>query len=319
MKLQEFHGLLPVRKPSGMVSKDVSRFLIKHLGKVKIGHVGTLDPMAEGVLPVLFGKATRLQDFLLDSPKTYEMDIAFGYETDTLDADGEVVKKLPADHLTKEKIEASIESMIGVQEQVPPLYSAVKYKGRPLYDYARKGQGAEVPLEDLKRQIEVYSFKLVKFNEGVATLEVQASKGTYVRVLAQTLASKVGTCATLVRLLRSGGSWIKLEEALSLEEIEDKLSDFPSLLVPIEKMSVNLPRWQLTDKGIVDKLSMGQYVSVGIKYFDNVLNIDGSTFVLKERKESIMLLDPEGRAFGLGVVSVLGEGMLQVAMKRGLR
>ena len=118
-------GLLGVHKPSGIVSKDVSRWLEKRLGKLKLGHVGTLDPLASGVLPLLFGQATRLQDFLLEIPKTYECTVELGYETDTLDSDGQIVETAPYEHVTLTQLQETAKSFVGRIKQVPPLYSAV--------------------------------------------------------------------------------------------------------------------------------------------------------------------------------------------------
>src|SRR5690606_14945083 len=121
------NGLLVVNKPEGMVSKDVSRWLEKRMGRMRLGHVGTLDPAASGVLPILLGRATRLQDYLLDLPKSYEFDIAFGTETDTLDREGTVVQTAAFDHVTEDLLRQAMAKFVGDIEQLPPLYSAVKY------------------------------------------------------------------------------------------------------------------------------------------------------------------------------------------------
>ena len=176
------NGVLPVYKPRGVISKDVSRWILKNFGKVKLGHVGTLDPMAEGVLPILLGKSTRLQDYLLDSVKSYEFDIEFGYETSTMDQEGERISEAPFDHVTSSDIEKACANIEGSYIQTPPMYSAIKYKGKPLYEYAREGRSDEVPLDILKKTVSIYSCKCTSFNNNVATIVIECSKGTYVRV-----------------------------------------------------------------------------------------------------------------------------------------
>ena len=126
-----------------MVSKDISRWLVRRLGKLKLGHVGTLDPAASGVLPVLLGRATRLQDYLLDMPKTYEFDIRFGSETDTLDLDGQVIRETAWEHITEAQLRTAIGAFIGDIVQTPPIYSAIKYKGKPLYAFAKDAKAGD--------------------------------------------------------------------------------------------------------------------------------------------------------------------------------
>lgn len=140
------HGILPIAKPRGIVSKDISRWLVKRLGKVKIGHVGTLDPMAEGVLPILLGSATRFQDHLLDNSKTYEFDVQFGFQTDTLDSDGQVTNRTTSVPDAAHQVAQALPSFVGKISQIPPIYSAIKYNGKPLYNYARQGTKKLSPL-----------------------------------------------------------------------------------------------------------------------------------------------------------------------------
>ena len=131
-------GVLPIHKPRGMTSKDVSRVLQRILGRVKMGHVGTLDPDAEGVLPVLFGAATRVQDLLLNSPKTYFCIVFLGETTDSLDREGTVTATAPWEHVTLAAAREAATAFLGPIEQVPPAFSAVKYQGKALYTYARQ-------------------------------------------------------------------------------------------------------------------------------------------------------------------------------------
>ncbi len=161
---QKYDGLLPVLKPRGIGSKDVSRQLCKAFQmKADFGHVGTLDPLAEGILPLVFGRAKKLQDYLVSLPKTYEFAMQFGSETDTLDTAGQVVKnsELPTVE-GLDAIESILDQFKGETKQVPPLYSALKYQGKPLYEYARQGLGHLVPFADLARTIKVYDLELLE-------------------------------------------------------------------------------------------------------------------------------------------------------------
>ena len=318
---QEPCGVLVVDKPVGMVSKDVSRWLAKRLGaKVKMGHAGTLDPAAEGVLPILLGKATRLQDLLLDLPKTYDCQMVLGSETDSLDSDGEVVKEMPYSHVTREGLEEASQGLTGVQQQVPPIYSAVKFKGKPLYFYARNGRSDEVDLDSLARSVEIYEFKILEFSGQLVTFRLRCSKGTYVRVAAKTLAEKLGTCGTITKLCRSESSGVSREHASSLEEIEKFLEKSGKLreplLIPMESLDLGLDSLPVEDTRSVAKLKSGQKI-----WFENGLAAVRSSklgeLIGNRTQEKLLLLDKHGRAFGLGLGHLKPDG-LQVEMKRSL-
>lgn len=313
----ELHGLLAVNKPIGLVSKDVSRWLVKRFGRLRLGHVGTLDPGASGVLPILLGRATRLQDHLLDLPKSYEFDVAFGSETDTLDLDGVVVKTGPSEHITAEALTAAIKDFIGEFEQTPPIYSAVKYKGKALYDYARGGGSEDVPLEALKRRVRVSQFDLLDFGKDRATFRVTCSKGTYVRVLVKDIADKVGSCGTLSRLVRTRAAGVDLTSSLDLETIEQRQDDVASLVVPVEKIELGIPRWQSQSDGLTSKLAAGQQVNVELG--DYLAGVDGETNTeLTAWAKPTLLVSHSGRAFGMGTIRRLESGRVAIQMKRGL-
>lgn len=312
-------GLLAVHKPTQMISKDVSRWLTQRVGRVKLGHVGTLDPAASGVLPILFGKATRLQDYLLDMAKSYEFDVEFGYETTTLDAEGERVKEASFAHVTREAVETAVKAFIGEIEQTPPLYSAVKFKGRPLYDYARGGQGDAIQLEDLRRKVTVTTFELLTFGDGKASFRVDCSKGTYVRTLVKDVAEKVGTCGTLTRLVRTRAAGVELAATLTLETIEAALASGPealaSLVVPMPAIDLGIPRWQTDRKAVVERLRGGQQVQVELAEFHEgaPLGIQVPGWGLP-----MVLCGEDGAAFGIGAVRRHESGRVLVNMKRGL-
>lgn len=278
------HGLIPLRKPPGMISKDLSRRLISLLkqsgiqkGRIRIGHVGSLDPLAEGVLPVVLGRATRLQDYLLNSRKVYDLTMELGYETDTLDSSGTVLRRAGLPYLSRDTIEAALKGKEGKIQQVPPLYSAVKYRGKPLYFYARSGGGIRVPLKSLTRSVHIHHLilqKIIYEKRGTQThkqqnkedhdrrahaaqlhsacsalkLRVICSRGTYIRVLCQDLAYSLGTLGTMSALLRLETAGITLEQCCTLEELLCCPQSISSRLLPLESMPVDLPRLTLTDQ-----------------------------------------------------------------------
>jgi tRNA pseudouridine55 synthase len=311
------HGLLAIDKPRGMISKDVSRWLVKRLGKLKIGHVGTLDPAASGVLPVLLGRATRLQDYLLDLPKAYEFDVKLGSETDTLDLDGQVVLELPFDHVTTDAMRAAVQTLVGDIEQIPPVYSAVKYKGRPLYDYARSQNAGDLPLESMKRKVHVASFELLAHEGDFASFRVLCSRGTYVRTLVKDLADKLGSCGTLTRLVRTQAAGVGLDQAVDLDQLEARLGEVASLVVPIEGLSLGLIRWRCPTRGATDRLKGGQQLAATPA--DYAAGVDDPGAPLPGAwARPVLLLDDTGEAFGIGAVRGHESGRMVISMKRGL-
>ena len=316
-------GMLAVNKPKGMISKDVSRWIEKRIGRQKLGHVGTLDPMAEGVLCLLFGGATRLQDHLLDLPKTYEFDMKLGVETDTCDMDGVVTVEADASMVTRQNIEGVLDQFRGAIRQVPPVYSAIKFKGRPLYDYARKNQGDQVPLEDLARTVVVESLEMLNFETGVATFRARCSKGTYIRSLIRDLARAAGTIGTLSRLVRTEASGANLSACVTLDGIERALEETPEnfakLLLPPEDLALGLPVWQAVHHDCLSRLKKGQTVSVTAdSWLANLKNniVHGSAG--NADAIQVLLLDDRGQAFGLGETKMAEGGRFLITLKRGL-
>lgn len=310
----DYHGMLVVHKPKGMVSRDVSRWLHKRLGRQKTGHVGTLDPLAEGVLPVLFGRATRLQDHLLGMDKAYEFDVEFGRATDTFDCDGEVIREEPWEHITEAAIRQSCENYVGFITQIPPVYSAVKYQGKALFRYAREGKEGEVPLEQLARQVHVRAFELLRWEPPFATFRLECSKGTYVRSLAEVIGKELLSCGMVNRIVRTESAGVKLEDALSLEEIDQKISDFASLLVPLEAIELPILKWRVASRSWSEKLKCGQRIVVGPDAWSGGLQKP----VEEQRREEILLVGADGAVFGLGKVEVENSGIVAVTMRRAL-
>lgn len=208
-------GIFNVLKPPGMTSHDVIGFLRRALQTKKIGHGGTLDPDAAGVLPVFAGTATRLLEFAVEGRKQYIAEFTLGQQTDTGDDSGSVIKELPVPQLTLAGLEALLARFTGPQLQLPPMYSALKVNGQKLYELARRG----VDVERQPRPIEIYKLELLHFTPASFTVAVECSKGTYIRVLGEDLAAALGTCGTMSFLLRTQVGAYTLNQSHTLQEI----------------------------------------------------------------------------------------------------
>ena len=208
-------AIFNVLKPPKMTSHDVIGFLRRALNTKKIGHGGTLDPDAAGVLPVFAGSATRLLEFAVEGRKEYIAEFTLGAQTDTGDDSGEVVKTMPVPTFTEEKLQAVLNSFLGKQMQLPPMYSAIKINGKKLYQLARQG----VEVERTARPIEVYKLELLHYTDKSFTVRVACSKGTYIRVLGEDLATALGTCGTMSFLLRTQVGAYTIDKAYTLQEI----------------------------------------------------------------------------------------------------
>jgi tRNA pseudouridine55 synthase len=208
-------GFIIVNKPSRVTSFSMVSLIRRLTGVRRVGHAGTLDPLASGVLPVAVGHATRLIEYLDDVGKTYVARISFGMATDTYDADGEPTRVMDASRLTAEAVESELSGFVGDIEQTPPLYSALKIAGKPLYRYAREGTVVAVAA----RVVSVESIELRSFGEGVAEIEVSCGKGTYIRSLAHDLGARLGCGGHLSGLVRSSTGGFGIEEAHAPEEL----------------------------------------------------------------------------------------------------
>jgi tRNA pseudouridine55 synthase len=208
-------GLLLIDKPAGITSFGVVRRVKKALQVKKVGHLGTLDPFATGLLPLALGEATKLTQFLLDEPKTYLATLKLGVETDTQDLTGKITAE--SDYLpAAEEVLSAACSFVGEIDQVPPMYSAVHYQGERLYKLARRGEAVEAA----PRKVTIYRLAIKDVALPRVTLEVECSKGTYVRTLAHDLGRALGCGAHLISLTRLAVGPFRLEEALALDEIE---------------------------------------------------------------------------------------------------
>ena len=242
-------GIINVRKEKGFTSFDVVAKLRGILKMKKIGHTGTLDPDAEGVLPVCIGKATRVCDLLTDKDKVYEAVMLLGKETDTQDMTGTILKESEV-NLSIEEVKQCIESFVGEYAQIPPMYSAIKINGKKLYELAR--QGKEV--ERKARKVTIYEIKVlsIDFSENEFTMEVSCSKGTYIRTLCKDIGEFLGCGAAMKTLVRTRVSEFFLEQALTLGQIEQAVKEgkIQDYLIPIDAMFSDLKDCVVSDEAL---------------------------------------------------------------------
>jgi tRNA pseudouridine55 synthase len=253
------HGVLLVDKPCGPTSFEMVR-LVRRLSRTrKVGHAGTLDPLASGLLAVCVGEATKLVPYLLDHPKRYSARIALGRETTTDDSAGEPRAEAPVPHLDREAVEPVLDRFVGTIEQVPPAYSALKRDGEPLYRRARRGE--EVALEP--RQVTIRAIELEAIGDAELALRVECERGTYIRALSRDLGRALGTRAHLAALRRTACSGFQLTEARSPEELEElgARSRLGAVLIAPAAALRGLPRIAVDDAAVA-ALRHGQPIAV---------------------------------------------------------
>ncbi len=247
-------GFLNVYKPKGKTSHDVVAIL-RRVTKIKqIGHTGTLDPFAEGVLPICIGKATRLIEYLKDD-KAYVGTVQLGMSTTTYDIEGEGVKYSDKT-VSSEEIEMALENFRGDIEQLPPVYSAIKVNGKKLYEYARKGE--EVIIEP--RRVCIHELKILNYDKEIRRLElyIACSKGTYIRSIANDLGEMLGTYGHLIKLLRVQAGNFGIDETIKLEDLETKEQVEKNLISPL--VYLDYPKYELTDDEF-EKVSHGNPIN----------------------------------------------------------
>ncbi len=237
-RFDHVHGVLLVDKPSGWTSHDVVAKIRNHFGFDKVGHGGTLDPMATGLLPILLGRGTKLSQQVMGTDKIYEGEMLLGIETDSHDADGQVTREADASGITREQIEAEMRKRIGDQMQLPPMVSAVKKDGVPLYKLARKGK----TIEREPRLIHVYDFTLLAFEPPKARFVLKCTKGTYVRTLCADIGQALGCGAHLCALSRTRTGGLELKDARPLDTIlKMDLAELEKATIPVHKVPGLLP------------------------------------------------------------------------------
>lgn len=264
------HGILNIYKEKGYTSHDVVAKLRGIVGQKKIGHTGTLDPDAVGVLPVCLGKATKLCDMLTDKNKTYETVMLLGTVTDTQDTSGEIVAENDTSYLTEETVKNAIMSFIGDYMQIPPMYSALKVNGKKLYELAREG----IEIERKARPVSILNIQIKEIDLPRVCMEVSCSKGTYIRTLCHDIGAKLGCGACMEQLIRTKVSQFEVEYSLTLQQVQKlkltgRLEEF---IVPIDEMFSN-------------------YEAVTLKEEFMSLVYNGNVFFPKHLKQQIELVD----------------------------
>lgn len=250
-------GIIVINKEKGYTSHDVVAKLKKKLNISKVGHTGTLDPNATGVLPILIGKGTKFSKYLINHDKMYEVELELGKKTDTADIEGKVIeeKKVDEKHI-KQSIEQVLSGFIGKQEQVPPMYSAIKKNGKKLYEYARAGVKVEVE----PRKIEIYNIKLLEYYTNTIKFVVSCSKGTYIRSLCENIAERLNTVGYMKNLKRLQVGEFNIKESVCIDDVnleninkylitlEELLKETPTFNLNSEKLNLFLNGVQLTTK-----------------------------------------------------------------------
>lgn len=256
------NGILLFNKPKGITSHDAVSLLRKKTGIKKIGHTGTLDPIATGILPLCIGRATKVADYILKSKKEYYAELLLGVETDTYDVTGKEMFR--SDKIVSETnfLEA-LQSFKGKIQQFPPMYSAIKIKGKKLYEYAREG----IFVERKSREITIFSINLLEYQYPIAKIQVSCSAGTYIRSLIHDLGEILGCYATLQELCRIQTSDFNLKDAISKEELDRmSLKKLEQRLIPMEMALNHLPRFDFPDS-----------------FYEKALN--GNFFLLSEKMD----------------------------------
>ena len=213
-------GIIIINKEKEYTSHDVVAKVKKILNEKKVGHTGTLDPNATGVLPILLGKGTKLSKYLINHNKIYEATLKLGEKTDTADIEGKIIeeKDVKKENLSQENVTKVLKEFIGKSKQVPPMYSAIKVNGKKLYEYARKGQTIEIK----PREIEIYGIELLNINNNEISFKVHCSKGTYIRTLCENIAEKLETVGYMKELKRIEVGEFNIKNAITLKELESK-------------------------------------------------------------------------------------------------
>lgn len=232
-----YQGFLNLNKPSGISSNKVLNILKPHLNGSKIGFIGTLDPLASGVLPICIGFATRISEFVSDEVKEYELEGVFGISTNTFDSEGEIVSKSNFDHVRKEDLNSLLNEFKFKYIQEAPIYSALKVNGKKMYDLARKG----IKVNPKKREVKLYDFEIIHFEKPNFRIKILCSKGFYVRSLVNDIGIKLGTHAYLYSLVRTRSSGFNINTSYGIDEIKYQIQNgnINKLITPIGELLKN--------------------------------------------------------------------------------
>ena len=274
-------GILVIRKEKGYTSHDVVAKLRGILHMKKIGHTGTLDPAAEGVLPVALGRGTRLVELLTEKEKTYEAVLRLGVSTDTQDMTGTILSEKPVT-VTEEEVRETVASFVGEQMQVPPMYSALKVGGKKLYELAREGK----TIERKPRPVVFYEIRILDMDLPLVRISVTCSKGTYIRTLCNDIGEKLGCGAAMASLVRTQVDRFQLEDALTLERIEalQKENELQPFILPVDQLFEYYDKIVVADKAIC-YLQNGNKINAGFCQ-GNIPGEDGKKVRMYDTKDS---------------------------------
>lgn len=291
------NGILNINKPEGWTSQDVVAKLRGRLHIRRVGHTGTLDPMATGVLPVCFGKATRIIEYYDDDFKTYEAEMKLGMVTDTLDITGTVLETKPVD-VSEDDVIQTIDSFRGWITQIPPKYSALKVNGKPLYKYAR--EGVEVEIKSRKIYVEDIQPVEVNLGENRILFRVTCSKGTYIRTICDDIGKKLGCGGTMTALQRIQSGCFRVEDARTLPEILEMTDEeLERCVIPMDETLVHLGRIELKSMESVPFYYNGREIDTG---YVNVLASPAVPEAMQEESrlgDKYRVYDPEGKFLGI--------------------
>ena len=246
------NGIILIDKEKEYTSHDVVA-IVKKITKSKVGHTGTLDPNATGVLPLLVGDATKVSKYLINHDKEYIVELQLGKKTTTADIEGDIIEEKEVQNWIfedKERLERILQSFVGKQKQIPPMYSAIKVNGKKLYDYAR--QGKEIKIEP--RNIEIYKIELLSVDRNQETInfKVKCSKGTYIRSLCEDIATKLETAGYMKNLRRIQVGSFKIEDSITITKLKKDMESGNKLnLIPVEKILMDIPTIELKEEKIM--------------------------------------------------------------------
>lgn len=275
------NGILIINKSKGYTSHDVVAKVKKILNVKKVGHTGTLDPNATGVLPLLLNDGTKLSKYLIEHDKEYIVTLKLGIRTDTLDSEGKILEERKVDSLVLEDTEKILNLFIGKQEQLPPKYSAIKVNGKKLYEYARNGEEVELK----PRKIEIYNIELIKIDKNKNEIEfkVNCSKGTYIRSLCVDIANKLGTIGYMKELNRTKVGIFEISDAITIDELENNKQLANNKLIEMEDLLKSKPKIILEDKKL--------------KQF-----LNGVKITMNEKEDIYIIYKEDGEFLGTGVI-----------------
>ncbi|MDI6828853.1 MAG: tRNA pseudouridine(55) synthase TruB [Armatimonadota bacterium] len=293
-------GVLNINKPPGPTSHDIVAEVRHISGERRVGHAGTLDPLASGVLLVCLGNATRIVEYLMSWRKVYRTTAVFGASTDTEDAAGQIIEESDASYVTEDMLKRILDKFIGKISQTPPMVSAVRYKGRKLYELARRGQ----IVERAPKTVEIYSLKLIEFHPGMrpeAVLDVECSRGTYIRTLCADIGRELGCGGYMKSLVRTAVGWFTLENSVTLSFIEELASKgrLNKVLYPIDEVLKDMPAV------VVQPSDIKRILNGVVVYVEEAI-------ASVQEGSNVRIKSPDGSLLGIGKVFFLPDGRVQL-------